>query len=423
MKSFLDRLDAESMRILRSIGAQVQKAGSRAYVVGGCVRDLILKRKVLDLDVVIEGDAIAAARQFSSGCKGRLVAYPQFGTATVVLPNGRAVDFASARQEKYPYPGALPVVAKGNIQEDLFRRDFTVNAMAIMINEKCFGQLVDHYGGLDDIKGKRIRVLHDQSFVDDPTRILRAVRFEQRFRFFIEPATLRLLKQSLKKKAPATVKAQRYFEEFKNNLKESNVSENLRRLSGLRALDFLKLAFTLDQRHVRLLQEAPKVLSWADKNLTDWSSSDGWVVYLMVILDGMPPVTVGEILERFAIANVDRKKIIGSLSSGNILAKLALSPREAFEAMRLLSVEELFLLRVKALSVSVRAKIQKHLVQWRCLKLKINGDDLQQLGIPSGRKYKIILDEVLCALVEGRCSTRSEQLAYARGLAKTTRSS
>jgi len=416
VKNFLDRLDAESSRILRRVGAQADEDGLRAYAVGGCVRDLILKRKVLDLDVVIEGDAITVARKFSSDCAGKFIAYPQFGTATVFLPNGRAVDFASVRQESYLHPGALPVVAKGNIKDDLFRRDFTVNAMAIVINPQCFGQLVDHYGGLNDIKSKRIRVLHDQSFVDDPTRILRAVRFEQRFQFRIEPATLCLLRQSLKNGAPATVKPQRYFEEFKKNLQELNVSKNLRRLSKLEALDFLGHPFKLERRHMRLLRETSKILLWADKNLTDCPSQNRWSAFLMIIFDGMPSVRVVRILEKFSVANVDRKKMIGSLSSGKILAKLALSLRKAFEAMRPLSVEELLFLRAKTLSAAARVRIEKHLLQWRHLKLQINGDDLKRLGIPSGKNYKIILDEVLCALVEGRCLSKFDQLACAQGL-------
>jgi len=181
VKSYLNQLKPGASKIVRDVGALSQDLGLRAFVAGGCVRDLILGRNVEDLDIVVQGNAVLVATRFVSIYKGKIVVYHQFSTATVTLLDGRAVDFASVRKEVYPYPGALPVVSQGSLEEDIFRRDFTINAMAIAIDPKHFGSLLDHYGGLNDLKRKSIRVLHDKSFIDDPTRILRAVRFEERF--------------------------------------------------------------------------------------------------------------------------------------------------------------------------------------------------------------------------------------------------
>ena len=227
------------MTLLKAIGRYAENDGVVAYLAGCFVRDLILKRCNLDVDIVIEGDALSFARELAGIYDASLVTYKQFGTATLILPGGMKIDVATSRREIYTESGALPVVRPGSIQEDLFRRDFTINAMAICLNAKRFGALVDEYNGFDDLKKKTIRILHPQSFMDDPTRILRAVRFEQRFHFKIEKETLSRLKSALKADAVSLVKPPRYFEEFKKILIEENPQLSLKRLCELKALGFL----------------------------------------------------------------------------------------------------------------------------------------------------------------------------------------
>src|SRR3989338_6390276 len=176
MKINLYGLKKEIAALVREIGETADENRLTTYVVGGFVRDLILKRKNLDLDIVVEGDAIGFARAFSKKKHAALTVYEKFGTATLRLPSGLKFDIAMGRKEAYPYSGALPVVAAGFIANDLFRRDFTINAMAVVINPQRFGELIDRFGGLGDLQRKKIRVLHEESFADDPTRILRAVR-------------------------------------------------------------------------------------------------------------------------------------------------------------------------------------------------------------------------------------------------------
>jgi len=184
------------MNIIETVGKIADRLKVKAYIVGGPVRDKLLGIAGGDLDFVVEGDGIKFAEALNNALKGRIKIYRAFGTATIKL-KGERVDVVTARKETYKYPGAYPDVKPGTIKDDLFRRDFTINAMAMSMNKKSFGELVDFYGGKKDLKKGIIRVLHDKSFIDDPTRIFRAVRFSVRFGFKIELHTKKLIKGAL----------------------------------------------------------------------------------------------------------------------------------------------------------------------------------------------------------------------------------
>ena len=425
VKSYLNQLKPGALKIVREVGVVSHGLGLRAFVAGGCVRDLILGRDVEDLDIVVNGDAVLVAKKFASMHQGKIVVYHQFGTATVTLPDGRAVDFASVRKEVYPHPGALPVVSPGSLEEDLFRRDFTINAMAIAIDPGHFGSLLDHYGGLNDLKRKFIRVLHDQSFVDDPTRILRAVRFEQRFRFAIESVTLRLIRQAMKRGAVNSVKPPRFFEEFKKNLKEPAAPQNLQRLSKLGVLKFFGRSVKFSENKSLFIKQAALSLQWARKNLPDWAGLNSWLVFWMVLCDGVSLVSATKAMESFSFTHADKMKTINALLSADIVKRLAskrLPDGQVFALLRERSNEELLFFWSKSLKGLARVRLQKYLMEWRHLSLKINGNDLKRLGIPSGKMFKYILDQVLYRVVEGNCRLKSEQVVYARSLYQQSQS-
>ena len=218
MENILKNLDEKLLAIVRAIGQMADGQGMKAYLVGGPVRDLLLKHPSLDLDITVEGSGIRLAEMFAAKYAGaKVTRYPAFKTATVHLPGGsnRLVDFATARKEIYARPGAFPAVVPSDVRDDLQRRDFTVNAMAIAINLASWGKLMDPFGGMADLRAKRIRVLHDQSFIDDPTRILRAARFKERLGFALAAKTLKLLKAAVQGGALETIKPQRYIKESK----------------------------------------------------------------------------------------------------------------------------------------------------------------------------------------------------------------
>ena len=233
MKNLLSRLNPESLDQVRSIGALAQAQGAAAYLVGGPVRDLMLKSPNVDLDFAVEGNCLQLVEAFAALHQGaRVTRYPAFKTATVHLPDGSLIDFATARQEIYVRKGAYPAVKPSGIKDDLLRRDFTVNAMAIAIGPDTWGKLIDPFGGRADLLFKRIRVLHEKSFLDDPTRILRAARLKARLGFKMEAKSLKLLKSAIKIKVLDTIKPQRYLKDFNKILKEPKSQEAIKCLKS-----------------------------------------------------------------------------------------------------------------------------------------------------------------------------------------------
>ena len=228
-------LPAETMRLLDTIGKKANELGYAAFLVGGVVRDLIRGVKNLDLDVVVEGDAIRLGEGLSKELDAAIVIHKRFGTCTLVIKKGLKIDFATARREIYERPAALPTVEFGPLKYDLARRDFTINAMAVSLNKKNFGKLIDLFGGKQDLARGAIKVLHRRSFIDDPTRIFRAARFESRPGFAIEAKTLRLAKEAVRKGMLARLSIYRTRKEMVLILKEEGRHKALERLKKLGA--------------------------------------------------------------------------------------------------------------------------------------------------------------------------------------------
>jgi tRNA nucleotidyltransferase (CCA-adding enzyme) len=237
-------LSKELVKLAKQSAAIAGKSNQPLYLVGGFVRDLLLRQPNFDLDLVVEGDAVAFAKEFTEKVGGNLTIHKMFNTAKVTL-DSVTVDIAMARTETYARPGALPVVAPGTLKTDLFRRDFTVNAMAICLNAERYGELIDLYRGVKDLDGKIIRILHENSFTDDATRIWRAVRYEQRLGFQIEPNTLRLLKRDVP--LLKTVGGFRQRRELELVLKEKEPEKALVRADGLGVLKELNLSLAADE--------------------------------------------------------------------------------------------------------------------------------------------------------------------------------
>jgi len=218
--------------VIKLVGRTADREGEPAYIVGGPVRDLLLNVPNYDMDFVVEGDAIEFAEILTRALKGHLKIHKPFRTATISYKEFR-IDVVTARTESYKRPGAYPDVMPGTIKEDLFRRDFTINAMAVSINKENFGELVDFYNGFKDLKKGIIRVMHDKSFIDDPTRIFRAVRFSARFDFKIEPHTRGLIKKAILAGLLGEVNRGRIRKEIELFLKEKNPLKCLEAFSGL----------------------------------------------------------------------------------------------------------------------------------------------------------------------------------------------
>lgn len=219
--------------LIKEIGRLANSLGYRAYLVGGPVRDKILGKKNIDTDIAIEGDAIKVGEKLANKLKAKLVAHKRFGTCSIILKDSSRIDLASARKEKYERPAALPVVEFSLLKDDLLRRDFTINAMAISLNSKGFGSFIDPYSGKRDLEKGIIRVMHDKSLIDDPTRIFRAARFESRFGFTIETHTKKLILDAIRKGMLELLDTQRVRKEVLLILREDRPLAILERLAEL----------------------------------------------------------------------------------------------------------------------------------------------------------------------------------------------
>ena len=263
-KFVYERLSKKIIDLLKAIGETADRMGLKVYVVGGFVRDLFLYRPNEDIDIVVEGDGIAFARAYASLQNARIHAHEKFGTAVVIFPDGFKVDVASARVEYYKYPAALPVVEMGSIKLDLFRRDFTINTLSLQLNAEKFGTLVDFFSAQRDIKEKAIRVLHNLSFVEDPTRVFRAIRFEQRFGFSIGKLTSSLIQNAVKMDFFKRLSGKRVFSELRLILEEDNPAPAIVRLRDYDLLKVVHPSIVLDKDLIYLINSVKNVLAWYD---------------------------------------------------------------------------------------------------------------------------------------------------------------
>ncbi|MFN8610101.1 MAG: CBS domain-containing protein [Vulcanimicrobiota bacterium] len=295
---FLLQLPYRSLELLKQAGAVASRCGVEVYAVGGFVRDLLLRRldeRTWDLDLCVEGTVDHFLDELATLWSASVHRHPRFETATLVLPDGQKVDVARARQESYVRPAALPEVHSSNLKQDLFRRDFTINALAVRLTEGHFGELIDFFGGQADLQGQTIRVLHNHSFIDDPTRILRAVRLEQRLGFHLGTTTEHLLRGALQQRILPLAGPQRIRDEIVLCLSEKQAVTILERLSKLRVLVSLHPDLVIDARVRQLLQAVPHALEALQGRL----QVEPWRVYVRAWLHRWKPEPLKDLLRYY----------------------------------------------------------------------------------------------------------------------------
>ncbi|MFA5088462.1 MAG: hypothetical protein WC552_05445 [Candidatus Omnitrophota bacterium] len=419
-RNYLRDLPQGLLALIKDIGGEADRNNLDAYAVGGFVRDIFLGKENLDLDVVIVGEAIPLARRWAEKRRAQIRSYDRFGTATVFLENRYRVDFSSARRETYPSPGCLPKVEKGSIQDDLFRRDFTINALAVSMNKKSFGALIDFFSGQEDLAKGKIRVLHQESFTDDPTRILRAVRFEQRFQFRLERQTACLLKKAAGKKAFLSVKPERYFAEFKKILMEKDPQRYLRRLNGLGELRFLGLKSAVD---FHLVGRVEKRRSSLEKESLGNEEESWWIIFFMALVHHESKRNVARMTSRFNFKSVDRKKLKESQEIERLGARLAkpdIAPSQIYRLLRSRDRESVLFLWLTSTGKNVQKNIRDYFLHYEPVKLYVDGYDLMKLGVEGervGKMLKYILDKK----INGCLRTRDDEWQLAKRLTEKER--
>lgn len=413
-----EQLPGDIVRLLRDMGATADEMGLNAYIVGGFVRDIFLRRNNLDIDLVIEGDGIAFARKVASRYKSHVKVHRLFGTAVIALPGGVKVDVASARLEYYEYPAALPQVEMSSIKLDLYRRDFTINTLAIRLNPGLFGELIDFFGARKDIKEKTIRVIHNLSFVEDPTRILRAIRFEQRFGFHLGKLTQSLIENAVKFNFLERLDGRRLFSELVLMLQEEEVVPNLERLQALSVLSCIHPALTVDRGRRALCERIKEVIKWYELSFLEDGYAQ-WKVYFLGLIDGLLKNEVVNVCRRLAFSAKEQGEVIHNREQiKTVLVKMAgrktLPASELYHLLHPLSVESLIFLMAKVTRREAQRAISTFLTHLRHTTIETRGEDLKMLGFAPGRLYKKILDSLLDARLDGRVQTKSEETEYVR---------
>jgi tRNA nucleotidyltransferase (CCA-adding enzyme) len=418
----LERLPARAFILLETAGRLADHLNVRAYVVGGIVRDLLLGIGNLDLDVVIEGDGIAFARELAGQLGGRVKAHERFGTAIVIVPDGIKLDVATARTEYYEYPTALPTVEQSSIKKDLYRRDFTINALAVSLNGRGFGELIDFYGGQRDLKDRAIRVLHSLSFVEDPTRVFRAIRFEQRFGFHLGRETLALIRGAVKMDLFHRLSGRRLLNELVLLLSEPEPRRAVARLAELGLLRFIHADLKWSPRLEGLLKAVEDAVRWHRLLYLD-RKLDAWLVYLMALMEVLPPRAVGETVKRLGMPARDIQRIKAGHAAANArLRRLAKKPpprpSETHRLLTGLADETLLLLMAKARSDAVKRQVSAFFTTYQRTRPLLTGADLKALGLTPGPQFKKILDRLLDARLDGDVKSEAEERELARKLAR-----
>ncbi len=421
------RLPKNIFHILENAGEIGNEMNYKVYAVGGFVRDILLGHPNLDIDLVVEGDGIEFARQFAKSLKGRVRTHKKFKTAVIILPDNQRIDVATARLEYYEHPAALPTVELSSIKLDLFRRDFTINALAIELNPPRFGKLVDFFGGQKDIKQKKIRVLHSLSFVEDPTRILRAIRFEQRYGFTLGAQTEKLIKNALKLEMLNKLSGSRIFHELQLILEEKKVLTCLKRMESFNLLYLIHPILKLDKKKETTLEEIEKVLEWY-KLLYLSPTPRAWLVYLLGLLSGSTPQDINSLSKRLNFSKKIKEDILSIVTSlkgtRDNLYKFQKSPSPMSNLYFILSplpIEEILFIMASCKLETVKKLISFYLTKLKDIKIDITGNDLKQMGIPPGPIYTYILKEILRAKIDNIAPHRELQLELARKLVEKAR--
>ncbi|MBF0607947.1 MAG: CBS domain-containing protein [Magnetococcales bacterium] len=426
-----ERLPGFANNLLLIAGEIADRLNVKAYLVGGCVRDLLMAQRNLDLDIVIEGDGLAFAGELARYLHAKFKTHNRFQTAKISaikhpdfervnLPKDFTIDIATARTEYYESPAALPTVETSSIKKDLYRRDFTINALAISINERHFGVLIDFFGAQKDIKERIIRVLHNLSFVEDPTRAFRAVRLSERFGFKISKHMEKLIRSAISFNLFDKLSGTRLYDEFLLIFRETEPERALHRLSSYGLLAVLHRELTYTRQVASLLYAVRDTFSWyrltflpeeADKE------ADTGAVYFMALLSGISESAQTTTLDRLCAP--PRTKEIIKKALGNYKAAMSVlgcgDPAVIYHALRGFNIEGvLFLMAACHVDKGKQRAISRYLTEHRNLKPAIDGMTLQQMGIKPGPVYSVILREVLDHKLRGNVNTADEEIAFVR---------
>jgi len=422
LSSLLERtLDSSRLEVLHLLAYQASMLRIPLYLVGGVVRDILVGRPVKDFDLVLEGNSAEFAEYIVRKFGGKILVHSRFGSATWMLNESTykrlkvpafqisdtplSFDLISARSETYEYPGALPTVKRSNIDDDLRRRDFSINAMAVRLDGDNFGNLYDPLDGQLDLGGKLIRVLHNKSFVDDPTRIFRAVRYAGRYEFEIAPETLKLVNDEARK-VLAQLSGERIRHEFDLIFEEGHPTTILEMLNELNVLAIVHppLRMADSGRLAAMVDKAEDGFGdFVVPDILSFRQTLGWVLYLL----NLPVVDIDAVAQRLGFPVLLTKAARG----GSSLIKELPSVKDWKPSQWTFYLDGISLLSVYAVYlVTKHESLLEYLTLWRTIKPYTSGYTLQQSGLAPGPQYKEILTRLRMAWLDGEVQTEDEEV-------------
>lgn len=415
-KRIFDNLPIKLYKIILLAGKVANTLKYSAYIAGGFVRDLFLDVDNIDIDLVIEGDGIRFAKTLAGKINGsEIKTHERFLTAKIITKEGFKIDIASTRKEKYEQSASLPVVKEAGIQEDLFRRDFSINALAVKIDSKGFGEIIDYYEGRKDLKNKKIRILHNLSFYDDPTRIFRAIRFEQRYGFKLENHTKELIKEALKLRLLDRLTPVRIQNEIVLILKEKEPIKQIKRMSELGVLTALFPKMKINKDIERQFNEIGK---------HEKKDGEKWISYFLALIDNFSKAERESICKKLnfdgyvtkAVFQAEGKKRIFKLLKQNRLPLSGIS-----KTLKEILPETLLFLYANSRDKLTRNRISDSLSGLSQKQSLIDGNDLKKLGLKQGPVFKKILGKIGDLVIDGKITTKKEALKYAKDCIKKSK--
>lgn len=407
-------------KTLARIGKVSDELGCNVFVVGGFVRDLLLRQENFDVDIVVEGDGIAFAELYARRYDCRVRAHKKFATAVLIFPDGFKVDVASARTEYYLEPGALPTVETASIKLDLYRRDFTINSLAIALNGPHFGELLDYFGGQNDLREKAVRVLHNLSFVEDPTRMFRAIRFEQRLGFQMGRHTEHLLKSAVRMGFLEKISGPRVFNELILILRENDPLPAMKRLDELGLLAIIHPQLSFRSLLGRMFAAAKRAYDWYELLYTG-ERCQRWQVFFLCLFSELDILEVQQVVKRlgmpprhqefFGSERDTAHRVINQLE-WRCQQRLDFRDSEIFNLLKDLQVETLLYGMARAEHEETRRIISHFITHLRQIHCLLGGRDLQAMGLEPGPLYRKIFKCLLAARLDGKLVTREDEIQF-----------
>ena len=404
--------------ILERFGHLADRAGVNIYAVGGCVRDLIMRKPIHDVDLTLDGDL----NEFLAAVTGtfrlkKVVRHPRFKTAKIHTPDGFTLDLSTTRREYYEHPGALPVVQEGSLRLDLYRRDFTINTLAVSLGARNHGEVVDFFLGYQDIKDGYIRVLHSLSFVEDPTRAFRAVRFESRLGFKISKMTATLLEGAVKNNFMTNLDRRRLGRELELILSEADPGPALKRLAEFKLLPFIHPKISLTPQHHQMFTRIRQVRDWLALTFPE-KMGQAWFVYLMALTDRLRGQALAELAEALGLKKKEAQILNEERPQAEQLARshkktASFRPSQACSLFSGLSWPAVLFVMARTENQALAQAGAAFLTAYRQLRPLLTGRDLLALGWPSGPGLKDILEQLRRARLDGLVNTRADELAWA----------